>query len=88
MKLTSTDKKLLKSWGYRDEDLPKIERATNKTKTTYEFKGKLISREEVIEILGMETYLNGLSRSAFHWNSARENKKGESIYFDSSKLFK
>jgi len=49
---------------------------------------KKISREDAIKILGMETYLSGIARSAFHWNSVRDSENGESVYFDSSKLFK
>jgi len=86
MKLTSTDKELLINWGYREEDLNQIERAT--TKTTYEMNGKKISVNEVLEVLGRETYLSGISRSAFHWSAVRNNNDGEEVYFDSSKLFK
>ena len=85
MKLTKEDKKLLKDWGYPDEDLAQIERAT--TKTIYLVNDEKISRDKAIEILGRETYLNGLSRSAFHWNCGRENTNGVYVHFDSSKLF-
>lgn len=86
MKLTSKDKELLTEWGHREEDLNQIERAT--TKTTYETNGKKISVNEALDVLGRETYLSGISRSAFHWSSCRENEKGQMVYFDSSKLFK
>jgi len=88
MKFTKEDKELLKSWGHREEDLNQLERATGTTKTTYEMNGKKISIDEAIEILGRETYLSGISRSAFHWSACRENEKGQRVYFDSSKLFK
>jgi len=48
---------------------------------------KKISREDAIKILGMETYLSGIARSAFHWSACRENEKGDIVSFDSSKLF-
>jgi hypothetical protein len=86
MKLTSEDKILLKKWGYRDKDMNQIEKAT--TKTEYEFNNERISLTEVLEILDRETYLSGISRSAFHWSACRENEKGQTVYFDSSKLFK
>jgi len=86
MKLTVEDKKLLKSWGYPNEDLKQIERATNKTE--YEVNGERISLTEVLEILDRETYLSGISRSAFHWSSCRDGREGQRVYFNSSKLFR
>jgi hypothetical protein len=86
MKLTSGDKELLIKWGHNEEDLNQIEEAI--TKTVYEMNGKKITIDKAIDILGRETYLSGISRSAFHWSACRENEKGQEIYFDSSKLFK
>jgi hypothetical protein len=85
MKLTDKDKKLLKKWGHKSSDFKQIERATNKTE--YELDGERITLTEVLEILDRETYLNGIARSAFHWSCSRENKKGQTVHFDSSKLF-
>lgn len=85
MKLTKMDRELLIKWGYREEDLNQIEEAT--TKTVYEMNGKKISQKKALEVLGREEYLSGISRSAFHWSSARNNN-GDTVYFDSSKLFK
>ena len=87
MKLTKKDIQLITSWGFPEEDLKQIERATTKTKTIYEFKCKEISRDEAIEILGRDQYLSGICRSAFHYTSARYNDKNETVYFNSSKLF-
>ncbi|MFD1736200.1 hypothetical protein ACFSCX_06435 [Bacillus salitolerans] len=86
MKLTSEDKELLLKWGFPEKDFYQIEVATRKT--TYELDDKKISAKEALEILGRETYLSGISRSAFHWSSCRENEKGQIVYFNSSKLFK
>ena len=48
-----------------------------------------ISRKEAIELLGRETWLSGLDRSAFHWSAMRQTKDDKGyVYFDSSKLFK
>lgn len=94
MKLTSEDKKLLQSWGYPEDDFRQIEEAFAKTNTKYELlsedknEDEKISREEAVEILGRETYLSGIVRSAFHWSSVRENNKGQKVYFNSSNLFK
>ena len=81
MKLTKEDKALLTSWGYSENDFLQIEKATKKTMTTYELSCKIISREEVIQILGRTEYLSGIARSAFHGSASRGN-----VYFDSSKL--
>lgn len=91
MKLTSEDKKLLTEWFYSEEDCKQIERAT--TKTIYDYyddKGRKITikAEEAIAMLGREKYLSGIARSTFHWSSCRENEKGQTVHFDSSKLFK
>ena len=110
MKLTETDKKQLKENGYVESDFPQIERAMQKSKTTYKVVDiktgdkKIISREKAIEILGRETWLSGISRSAFHWTAQRDNMRGyfkpksadyvvtqmptQIVHFDSSNLFK
>lgn len=91
MRLTEKDKQLLKEWGYSEDDLRQIEKAIQKTKTTYETYElnniKKITRDEAIEILGRETYLSGICRSAFHRSACRESEKGQRVYFNSSKLF-
>lgn len=86
MKLTNNDKELLKEWGYQDNDINQIEEATRKT--VYEVEGEKISAKKALEELGREEYLSGISRSAFHWSSARISKNEKTIFFDSSKLFK
>ena len=93
MKLTKEDKKLLKDWGFPDEDLTQIERATTKTtyelaRTSFNTSDNKISAIEAMNILGRKEYLSGIARSAFHWNCCRQNEKGQTVYFDSSKLFK
>ena len=85
MKLKKEDIKILKSWGFPDSDMEQIERATTKTK--YEMNNERISRTKTIEILDRETYLSGISRSAFHWSASRSNDNNETVFFDSSKLF-
>lgn len=86
MKLNNKDKEELKSMGYSDENVCQIEEAI--TKTVYEMNGKKISAKKALEVLGRDEYLSGISRSAFHWSAVRNNKEGEKVYFDSSKLFK
>lgn len=91
MKLTEEDKKLLLSWGFAEGDFRQIEEAMQKSKTKYKLGSVRISREEAIRLLGRREYLSGLSRSAFHYTAARSvpmSTTGETVYFDSSALFK
>lgn len=88
MELTKNDKELLKSWGYENEDIKQIERATGVRFTKYKVDNKEISIDEAITLLGREEFLSGISRSAFHWSSARTTKNGKTVLFDSSRLFK
>lgn len=75
MKLTNKDKKYLRKCGYLDEDMQQIERATRKTVYSINHtslssvfnKNDKISCQEAIELLGRETFLDGIARSAFHF---------------------
>lgn len=86
MRLTQNDKECLREWGYPECDLLQIEEATQKT--IYTCNDKRLSARQAIELLGRETYLSGISRSAFHWSCVRETESDDRIYFDSSRLFK
>jgi transposase len=87
MKLLNSDKEILREFGHDDKDIEQIERATGKTVYKINYKDK-ISTKHAIELLGRETFLSGISRSAFHYSALRniENSKNV-ISFDSSKLF-
>lgn len=92
MKLTKQDIMTLKDWGENDEDITQIEEATSKTKFTLHDRVTGISEKigirKAIEILGRETFLSGIDRSAFHFTSYREDDTGRyGISFDSSRLF-
>lgn len=90
MKLTKSDKEMLMNLGHPESDLEQIEKATGKTKYKYEDEHgcKKINQKEVLELIGRAEYLKAISRSAFHYTTAREIEKGKIIYFDSSMLFK
>lgn len=47
-----------------------------------------LTRTGVIRILGRETWLGGLVRAAFHWDAARQDDKGRTIFFDCRKWLK
>lgn len=84
MRLNKKDSETLSSWGFSIEDIEQIKTAIGKT--TCKYKDKKISANKAVELLGRETFLSGISRSAFHWNCSRENN-GNYVYFDSRKLF-
>lgn len=94
MVLTKADKEYLLSINESEQYFPQIEEAMEVTK--YELTDaegretiRSITRKEAIDLLGRETWLNGLDRSAFHWTAMRETKdKKGYVLFNSSKLFK
>ena len=87
-RLTDDDKLTLLSWGHPESDFAQIEEAANRS--TYILDGeKAINVWEAIEILGKETFLSGISRSAFHYNCGRYDKdEKHKVSFDSSVLFR
>lgn len=94
MKLTKADKAYLLSINESEQYFPQIEEAMGCTK--YELTDadgrntiRSISRKEAIDLLGRETWLNGLDRSAFHWTAMRQTNGNKGyVLFDSSKLFR
>lgn len=91
MKLTSDDKRLLRSWGHSDQDMEQISEAIRKTTytayTAGSTRGKRISADTAVEILGRKVFLSGIGRSAFHFDALRENDEHTEVIFDSHKLF-
>ena len=94
MKLTNKDKKYLLSIGYTENDFEQIGNIAKHTK--YEMFTKkdesivtTITQKKAIELLGRNTFLSGLGRTAFHQSAVRYNDEG-TIYvvFDGSKFFK
>lgn len=91
MKLTTDDKKMLLEWGYSESDFRQIEEAFQKSKTKYKLGSTPISRDEAIRLLGQRQFLSGIARSAFHVTAARAvpmSMTDETVYFDSSNLFR
>lgn len=87
MKLTKEDKEWLLSMGHKECNLPQIEAALHTGRTTYSLDGEPITRAQALHLLGRESYLAGISRSAFHFTAAQTAGNGKTIYFDSYKLF-
>lgn len=91
--LNFNDKQFLKAYGYTESDFDQIERAANKS--TYTFQDEngepqyAVNVHEAVELLGRETFLPGIARSAFHGTSSRVNPDtGQRVGFDSSILFR
>ena len=85
MKLTDKMRETLLEWGHPENEIEQIERATEVT--TYERNGRTITEEDARRLLGTRVWLSGLSRSAFHWDAARIDRYGQTVSFDSRKLF-
>lgn len=88
MVLSKEDKKLLKSWGYLTKDFKQIEEAINHS--IFELRSdnnRIISATEARQLLGDQTFLSGIGRSAFHWTCSRENN-GHIVDFDSKRIFR
>lgn len=94
MKLTNKDKKYLLSIGYTENDFEQIGNIAKYTK--YEMFTKedesivtRITQRECIKLLGRNTFLSGLGRTAFHQSAVRFNNDDTiCVLFDSSKIFK
>lgn len=93
MKLIKKYRKILTDWQVPKEDIPQIEEAIGKTRFTLgsgmeSGREKRITIAQTIKILGAEDFLLGMNRSAFHYSTSRTNTKGQTVYFDSSRLFR
>lgn len=88
MKLTESDRQVLKEWGYSDADICQIEEATENTIYRLNYVER-ISAKEAIRLLGRNDYLSGISRSSFHFTASREiENTDDAVSFDSTVLFK
>ncbi len=84
-RLTDEDKKILLSWGNREDELDQIELEANVCEYTQCYKSKpdrKITRDEAIKLLGRRNFLSGIERTAFHWNCGRE-RGNRYVHFES-----
>ena len=87
MKTTKEMENVLLSFGHPKEDLWQLKKAIREAELTLTDKAsgkeKRINNEKAVEILGMETFLSGISRSAFHATASRDSKDGkQNVYFN------
>ena len=81
--LTDEDKETLKRYGHDPRDFKQIEQCANESVYVLDYK-ESVPIEKALELLGRETFLSGISRSAFHWTAARETPDGKhSVHFES-----
>lgn len=85
--MTEQMKSLLRLRGNTEREIEQIGRAMWSRYTTYEYvskNGKIskISRDEAIKKLGLESYLAGMDRSAFHGSATVRLEDGGKVYFD------
>lgn len=88
MKLTENDKKVLQEdFNLSDVGISQIQDALDVTTfKVSEMQQREITADEARSILGDDTFLDGLVRSAFHCDCSRDNEDGsKTVYFDSSK---
>lgn len=74
--------------GHPENEIPQLKEALKVCRTTILDTGKRISNQKAIEMLGLEVFLSGISRAAFHWDAGRQTPDGITIDIDCSKLFK
>lgn len=91
--LNYNDRRILEALGYPENDFDQIERAANKSTYTYQDENGepqyAVNVHEAVELLGRETFLSGIARSAFHCTTSRVNPDtGQRVGFDSSVLFR
>lgn len=94
MKLSEEDKTDLLNMDVPFSDFAQIQEVASVKYTSYllyensEAKGKRISRDEAIRLLGRRVWLSGLSRSAFHFTAVRTIEGSEAfVYFNSRRYF-
>lgn len=90
MELMEQVDQILYELGVPEEEYEQVKLAMDPSITTYEInaEGIFIDRDEAIQLLGLTMYVDGIVRSAFHWDCVRVTSKGTAIHFDSSALFK
>ena len=93
IKMTEERKQMFRDMGHEEGDMRQLSEALRRTKykvsNREDDRTTPISAVQALEILGEKKFLSGISRSAYHYTSARETEDGEFVvYFDSSMLFR
>jgi hypothetical protein len=93
-KLSEEDKADLLNMHVPSSDFTQIQEVASVKYTSYllydnnEARGKRISRDEAIRLLGRKVWLSGLARSAFHFSAVRTIEGSEAfVYFNSRRYF-
>ena len=84
MKATKEMLDWFKQAGHPEDDMQQLKAAVRECKCTIcddDLKETRISKEKAVEILGLETFLSGISRAAFHRDCARYSEDGKTCVF-------
>lgn len=87
MKLTQEMKRIFTEFGHDEKDFAQLQTATQSKNTICIHCGEKITHQQAIDILGLHGYLSGISRSAYHWSACRQNADGDTVFFDSRRMF-
>ena len=87
MKTTKEMVDILLGFGNEKEDMWQLKKAIRECNLTLTNKKtgekRKIKNEEAVEILGMKTFLSGISRAAFHASASRDSEDGNfEVSFD------
>ena len=79
MKITKEMEDYFLRVGHPKEDLRQLKKAIREVRLTLSDKkgwmdDEKISNEQAVKVLGMETFLSGISRAAFHATCSRDTK--------------
>lgn len=93
MKTTKEMENILLVFGHDKKDLWQLKKAIRECKLTLTDKNTnestKINNEKAVEVLGMKTFLSGISRAAFHATCSRDSEDGKySVSFDLLKWWK
>ncbi len=90
MRWRKEDLEKLKRDGFDEKDIKQIRYSGKFLKLTTKLdngKEVRLTQNKAIEILGKDTFISGMERSAFHFTSSRSNN-GVTIFFDCSNMFR
>jgi hypothetical protein len=89
MKLTNKDKNYLLSIGYTNEDFTAIEDVTKNIKYLLAVNCNIeikLNQKQVIDMLGRNNFLSGISRATFHNSAMRWTEHNMPIFFERKKF--
>jgi hypothetical protein len=87
MEFTKEDIAKLLGFGHRKSELKQLQEAAIVCKYTDE-DDRRISATKVLEMIGRDQWLSGISRAAFHFTCGRGEHGKNYVHFDCNDLFR